>query len=173
MTYLFGGTSGASGQVAIFWAMIPHQAVQIAERIRCSCIHLPLARFLQWGLPNAFTRRLHGEMVRERDASGSTRDRSLFEQWRLNLEPSTADVNHVMLLELEARTRRLAWSVATSPTGGLNSDTAAGDRSFDKIGQMAVYITENYQEQIASSDIAAATGLHPNYARPFFERAVA
>lgn len=172
LSYLFGGAivALAAGELAVFWAMIPHQTVRVAEGTKSYCVHLPLARFLQWRVPHEFTSRLlHGEIVRERDAQAAARDRSLFEQWRTDLSSAAADVNHVVLLELEARVRRLARSVTAAPADAPVSDArAAGDRSFDKIEQMAIFITENYQERISTADIAAAANLHPNYAMALF-----
>ena len=118
MVYLFGGTRVLvpAGQIAVFWAMIPHQVVWRAERTCFHCVHLPLARFLQWQLPRELTGRLlHGEIVREQDKRRESQDRSLFEQWRSDLEEAAPDVSHVVLLELEARLRRLAWSRRAMP----------------------------------------------------------
>lgn len=173
VTYLFGGTlvTLPATQMAVFWAMIPHQLVKAEPKSRYYCVHLPLARFLQWQMPSEFTSRLlHGEIIGEHDAAYSARDLSLFAQWHCDLESSAADVNHVLLLELEARIRRLAWSVAALPAkvSRSSSTEAARDRSFDRVEQMAVYITDNYQEHISTSDIAAAAGLHPKYAMALF-----
>ena len=173
LTYLFGGSLETlpAGQVAIFWAMIPHQAVHIVPGTRSFRIHLPLARFFQWDLPSKFiSGLLHGKIMREPDASWATRDDQIFEQWRVDLEVPSTDANQIVLLELEARIRRLARSVSLSsdkaPANDLTSTMR--DRSFDKVEQMAVYIIENYQKRITTSDIAAAAGLHPKYAMTLF-----
>ena len=174
LTYLFGGSRVVvpAGQVAVFWAMIPHQVVRCAEGTRFYCVHLPLARFLQWQVPRELTSRLlHGEMVREMDGSRVGSDRALFEQWRMDLEELSPDANYVVLLELEARLRRLAWSVGKIPAAARTGDpgVASGDRSLDKLERMAVFITEHYQDQITTADIAAAAGLHPKYATALFQ----
>lgn len=173
LMYLFGGTRVAvpAGQVAVFWAMIPHQVVWRAEGTRFYCVHLPLARFLQWQLPRELTSRLlHGEIVREQDETREARDRSLFEQWRADLEESSPDVNHVVLLELEARLRRLAWGSSASSEAIRSSDVASdGGRWLESVERMAVFITEHYHERITTGDIAAAAGLHPKYATALFQ----
>ena len=173
LTYLFGGSLATlpAGQVAVFWAMIPHQTVHIVEGTCSFRIHIPLARFLQWDLPSEFTScLLHGEIVREPDASWAAHDNWLFEQWRVDLDVPSTDVNQIVLLELEARIRRLARSVFLSSDKDPENDLtpAIRDRAFEKVEQMAVYITENYQERITTSDIAAAAGLHPKYAMTLF-----
>lgn len=167
LVYLFGGARVVvpAGQIAVFWAMIPHQVVWRAEGTRYYCVHLPLARFLQWQVPRGLTSRLlHGEMVREQDGTRADTDRALFEQWRADLAEVSPDVNHVVLLELEARLRRLARSAAIDRRG----EVAGGGRSLDKLEQMAVFITEHYQDRIAVADIAAAAHLHPKYATALF-----
>ena len=69
-----------------------------------------------------------------------------------------------MLLELEARLRRLARSAAIDRRG----EVAGGDGSLDKLEQMAVFITEHYQDRITVADIAAAAHLHPKYTTGLF-----
>jgi AraC-like DNA-binding protein len=173
LMYLFGGSRVVvpAGQVAVFWAMIPHQVVGCAEGTRFYCVHLPLARFLQWQLPRELTSRLlHGEMVREQDETREARDRSLFEQWRADLEESSPDVNHVVLLELEARLRRLAWGSGAAAEAARSGEAASdGSRWLEKVEQMAVFITEHYHERITTGDIAVAAGLHPKYATALFQ----
>jgi AraC-like DNA-binding protein len=122
-------------------------------------------------LPSEFTSRLlHGEIVREPDASWATHDERLFEQWRVDLEVPSADTNRIVLLELEARIRRLARSrcISSDKNAAQDLTPAMRDRSFEKVEQMAIYITENYQKSITATDIAAAAGLHPKYAMTLF-----
>ncbi len=167
LEYLFGGARVVVpvGRIVVFWAMIPHQVVWCAEGTRYYCVHLPLARFLQWQVPHNVTNRLlHGEMVREQDGMRADTDRALFEQWRADLAEVSPDVNHVVLLELEARLRRLARSAAVDRSG----KAASGDRSLNKLEQMAIFITEHYQDRITVADIAAAAHLHPKYATGLF-----
>ena len=173
LTYLFGGSLETlpAGQVAVFWAMIPHQAIHIVPGTRSFRIHLPLARFFQWGLPSKFiSGLLHGEIMREPDVSWATRDDWLFEQWRVDLEVPSTDASQIVLLELEARIRRLARSRAIPLDKASTNDVtlATRDSSFDKVEQMAIYIIENYQKRITTSNIAAAAGLHPKYAMTLF-----
>lgn len=176
LEYLFGGNRVVlpEGQLAVFWATIPHGVVGVIKGTRYFCIHLPLVRFLRWQLPGELTRRLlHGEVVREEDTSWAARDFSLFEQWRQDLDRDIPDVNQVVLLELEARLRRLAWSIsATAASAGEDALTVTAphtrDPSADHVERMAVFITEHYQERITTADIAGAVNLHPKYATSLF-----
>ncbi len=173
MEYLFGGRRVAipEGQLAVFWATIPHGVVRTAAATRAHCIHLPLVRFLQWQVSSDLVHRLlNGEIVREPDAASFPRDRALFEQWRQDVRGAFPDACRVVLLELEARLRRLGWGIGTT-SGGERPNTDAAmprDQGVDHVERMAVFMSERYQERLTADDIAGAAGLHPKYAITLF-----
>ncbi|HEY3283442.1 MAG TPA: helix-turn-helix domain-containing protein [Armatimonadota bacterium] len=160
----------SQGELTIFWAAIPHSLVRLAPSTSYHCIHLSLARFLQWQMPNGLTARLlHGEMVRERDRGWADRDLALFTQWSRDRESPCPDAPRVLLLELEARLRRLAWSLGEPARAGGQSPSQRGQ--VDVVERMAVFITNHYNEPITTADIAGDVGLHPNYAMALFRNA--
>lgn len=174
LVFLFGGerVTLSAGRMAVFWATIPHGVVRTAPGTHFFCIHLPLARFLRWQISSEMTNRLlHGEMLHEQDPARFEPDLALFDQWRRDLKRDTADVNEVVLLELEARLRRLAWSCDPAPPlADRRSETGIlpRDRLADSVERMAVFITRHYQERIGTAEIAEAVNLHPKYAAALF-----
>jgi len=174
MTYLVGGTRVQlqAGRLAAFWATVPHRVTHLLDDTRFYCIHVPLARFLGWQLPPEFTNiLLHGQMVCESDTSWSSRDLALFAQWREDMEDATTDVCRTLLLELEARMRRLAAHVGARHGLGRPTDsTSPCDQVADKVERMVAYISDHYCEPIASADIGQAVGLHPKYAMSLFRQ---
>ncbi len=175
MTYLLGGSRCLlpPGRLAVFWAMIPHRVIRRATGTQFFCIHLPLAWFLQWRLPEAFTHRLlHGEMLREGDPAWAARDQTAFEQWRQDLQEPTPETQKVLLLEIEARLRRLARSLAGpgSPRAEKSPRTPPASGEVSQVEAMASFITEGYQNPMTTGEIAAVVGLHPKYAMSLFRR---
>jgi len=57
IAYLFGArhVQIADGQVAVFWAALPHRLVRVDERVRLTWLTVPLARVLRWELPSLLT----------------------------------------------------------------------------------------------------------------------
>ena len=75
---------------------------------------IPLAWFLQWALSDNFTQSiLGGETVVEPDERCLELDLARFELWSEDVQGGSRDAADASLLELEARLRRLAFSVAS------------------------------------------------------------
>ena len=171
MTYLFGGTrlTLSAGQLAVFWATIPHRLIRIDDDTQFFCVHVPLARFLQWQLPDSFTSRLlHGDMIRDMDTGRADRDIALFEQWRHDVKAHSPEAYKIVLLEIEARIRRLVQT--SSAAAGRASQMPDAEHNMDKVERMMSYIAEHYQNPVTIDDIAGDVDLHPKYAITLFRK---
>jgi AraC-like DNA-binding protein len=115
------------------------------------------------------SRLLHGEMVREADPGKAPRDHALFEQWRVDLESPCPETNGILLLEIQARLRRLALTLpaADSPKAHPHGP-APGE--IDKVEAMALLIATSYSQPITAAEIASHVRLHPKYAMALFRR---
>jgi len=172
MTYLLGARclQLPAGRLTAFWAAIPHRVIFVSPEAEYYCMHLPLSLFLRWQLPGEFTSRmLHGEALYERDDCWFLRDLELFGQWRSDLRSLGSDTCPIILLELEARLRRMAGRICGPQESASDAqDAGSASKAIGKIEQVMAYISEHYREPITMPEIAAAVHLHPGYLMTLF-----
>lgn len=166
LTYLLGGRriTVPARRLAIFWAAIPHQIVAFEGHSPYYVVTVPLGEFLAMGLPASFTNPLlEGALLLEPRPDPA--DGFRFAQWEQELRPGDPARERPVRLEIQARLLRLALNVAHAPAA------PCPDPALSKADQLACYIARHYQEPLTASQIAAAHGLHPNYAMSLFRRA--
>ena len=185
MYYLHGGRVRGvrKGELGVIWGAIPHQLIRIEGPVRCHWVTLPLAWFLQWKLPESLVHPvLHGELPVHSDPDGL--DVPVFSRWAREMNSSAAEGRAIVLLEIEARLRRMALQMpplnarggdgtgngATIARSTRNARGTVPSGGFGKVEQMAQFIAGNYTQPLHVSDIAAHSGLHPNYAMALFRR---
>ena len=166
LTYLFGGTRVeiCAGQWAIFWGSVPHQLLEQATQTRVSWFTLPLAIFLSWAMPTALCDALLNGQIIVQNAD-LPRDALQLEQWKADLASSHVERQVVVELEMQARLRRVAldWPQLQTPKMATKAEASA-------VEKMAAFVSRNYSDAIQIADIAAVSGLHPNYAMNLFKR---
>ena len=163
-TYFLAGRfqSLTPNRLALFWAGIPHQLVKAAANTEFIWLTVPLAWLLQWRITPAFTKRLLAGNLIE-DPQSSPADGTQLQRWVNDLKAPAPELRQIVLLELEARVRRLALAAApqrsraTAPSGAIE--------------RMTQFIGLHYLEAVSVTQIAAAVRLHPNYATQTFKRA--
>lgn len=179
MTYLFGGlrTSVKAGQMALFWATVPHQVIDADEQTVLHWVTVPFVTFLQWQLPDVLTHQVTcGRFVVSQHEGGATQyraDQSLFRQWYEDLQQNSDEHRKIVLLEVEARLRRLGLSMivhdsAFEYTAALGAALSHGEPS--KVERIASFIAEHYTEPLSIERIAQTVHLHPNYATSLFHK---
>lgn len=172
MIYFSAGTRVviSCGQVALFWAAIPHQLIDIGEDTVFYWITIPFATFLQWRLPDILTQRIiRGQFVLSSPAATGQSALAHFKQWQADLAENSAEHRLIVLLEIEAHIRRLAIALASAQS----SEELAGAmpmQELSKVEQMASYIAEHYAGPLHVEDIARAVNFHPNYAMSLFHK---
>jgi AraC-like DNA-binding protein len=155
------------GRLTLTWGAMPHLADYTAKRNVTWTAAFPVGLFLRWGLPAEFVATvLRGEPVVEPDASRGAFDTAMMERWSDDLRrhrDNPAESRRIMLMELEARTRRLARDAiiansrrgaarakrnaartknVVSPTnqpdvsGAANSRTAPADQRVERMLQL-------------------------------------
>ncbi len=168
LTYLFGKQKivVSAGQLIMFWAIMPHYILEAVPETTMHWLTLPAGRFLQWHLPEAMTQQvLQGQIVR--DQKETQREYQLFSQWHHDLQEPWHDYERVMLLEVEARLRRIAQPMPSQPPLPTQQMTT---RLHQKVEAMICFITEHYMEPLQLGQIAQAVGLHPGYATELFRK---
>jgi len=177
LTYLFWGerVSIQGGNLALFWAAVPHQIVDFSNLKSYYVITIPLPWVLHWGMPENFsTQILNGRILQETEPSTLVQDKNLFEQWFRDINQKSTSAHEIVLLEIRARLLRLARNLETDSvmsvsTSSVHPGRQVGTQDFSKIESMAKYIAQNYTEQIRLSDVAASVDLHPDYAAYIFK----
>jgi AraC family transcriptional regulator, melibiose operon regulatory protein len=168
MLYLFGGVpvEVGPGSVAAFWAAVPYQLVANSVT-RAHWVYVPFGTFLAWGLPDSLVSRLLSgiPLVAPPSAALDT-DPANFAQWADDLAGGQPERGRIAMLEVEARVRRLALATVGEPM----CQYSGSDPTLRQVVGMVRHIAEHFREPLAVGDIAAAAGLHPNYAMAQFRR---
>jgi AraC-like DNA-binding protein len=132
---------------------------------------------LSWGMPEKFsTELLNGRILQESEPSPIVRDKHLFEQWFQDINrKSTTTAREIVLLEIKARLLRMAENLengsgSDNPSEPKTLVRQVGSQNFSKIESMARFIAQHYTEPIRLADVAAAVGLHPDYAAYAFKK---
>jgi AraC-like DNA-binding protein len=130
---------------------------------------IPLTRFLQWKLPAAFLNRvLQGEVIEEPSESVVDYDAALFARWLDDVARPDGQWKDIVLIEMEARVRRLALaSAAGDRDSGLQP---IDDARSSTVERMAVFVATHYKRAIQVREIAEAVELHPDYATALFKK---
>jgi AraC family transcriptional regulator, melibiose operon regulatory protein len=179
--YILGGERVAvrAGQLCVFWAAHPHVLLAPAPDTRMCWFTISVPRLTSWNLPTAFTTALLGGRV-WLDTTQSAADALACARW---LDDVRAQRFAPLECELRARLLRLAerpcappasHRAARSSGAGATRDAAATrlqtSDGGDHLEALAACIAARFREPLAATDIAAAAGLHPNYAMQLFRR---
>ena len=175
VTYLLGGRKVRieAGQLAVFWAAIPHQIIDFGDDTAYFVATIPLQCFLQWRLPEKFVQPLmQGRLVSEPTAERAASDAQLFAHWEEDLLRKAPDLERPVLLEVQARLIRLALKIPAAPRPRTKRDrlSTLTDSGLNKVEQMACYIAQNYTEKLSVQQIGDFVKLHPNYAMNLFQK---
>jgi len=174
LTYLFGGTQMRveAGQLALFWATIPHQVVQVEAPSVFHWVTIPFASFLQWRLPGILTRRIVcGNFVVEQQEKRYQLYQHLFRQWYTDLQAASPEHRTIVQLEVEACLRRFALSFTTTDASAIKDSTMVLPfEELKSVEQIATFIADHYTETLPVACIAQHVHLHPNYAMHLFRK---
>ncbi len=169
--YLVGGKRLLlqPGKLAVFWGAIPHAPIGIKPETIANRLTIPLPWFLSWQLPPSFTQAfLTGEVVAEPDDRNASIDQTKFWQWHDDLKGGSEEGRRLVLLEAEARLRRLLVSTAHKSANTKPTTTTPAD--FPKVEMMSRFVTLHYSDPLSVAEIARNVGLHPDYAGKLFRK---
>jgi AraC family transcriptional regulator, melibiose operon regulatory protein len=175
LTYLLGGRKVriAAGHLSVFWAAIPHQIIDFGSETEYFVATIPFAWFLQCRLPENLVRPLlRGEVLSEPEPGRARSDTELFAQWSSDLHDPQEATRVIVMLEMEARLRRLSSAMPTAQSRKARSrHLTLHDGGLNKVEQMACLIAQRYTEPLTVTEIGQAVSLHPNYAMNLFKKA--
>ena len=152
-----------AGNLAIFWAGIPHQLLSLGVGCEGIWITLPLPWVLQWEIPSPFPQRLlSGEFLLENSSVAETIE---LKRWVEDFESENAARRKVLLLEIQTRLHRLALNMPSAVLRHPSTATTGGEARIETITQ---HINTHYFENITVEEIADAVRLNPRYMMKLF-----
>lgn len=174
VTYLLGGRKVRmeAGHLSAFWAAIPHQIIEYEKNTEYFVATMPLSWVLERRLPEQLIQPLmRGEVLTDTSPERAEIDTALFAQWEIDLDHNRPAAMEIVLLEMEARLRRLAGTLL-SPTAEKKrtQGPALQAEGLNKVEQMACLVAQRYTEQLTVTEISEAVSLHPNYAMNLFKK---
>ncbi len=170
VTYFFGARARSiePGVFAVFWGAVPHQLVQCAAETEFHVATVPLAWLLQWNLPEAFVKGLlEGQILESRNQEAAAADRLRFQGWARLLAGGGEERQRIVLLEMQARL--LALALEGPAPAPRRRPSAPPDAALGHAEAMVRAMAKGYARPLTVRAIAAAAGLHPNYAMAVFK----
>jgi AraC family transcriptional regulator, melibiose operon regulatory protein len=158
--------------LVVFWAAQPHGPIETTPGGWAYGIHLPLPWVLQWKLPPLLMRRLlAGEVVIDPPGDRPAADLELVKNWARLLEDGSKELRLAVLLEAEARLRRLAVDLAQRKQSPLDTTPLPHSRgALGRFERMATLVATHYIEPLTIDDIAKAVRMAPAYAMRVFRK---
>jgi AraC-like DNA-binding protein len=172
--YLINGKkiSVPEGKMILFWASIPHQMIASEGDGEMVNIYIPLQAFLSWKFSDQFIKEiLHGEVLVADILHAN--DRHLTAMWETDLKEKVLPLMTQVIDEIRNRIRRMSLeSYSTFDLSKISGDidTKSLVTGLPHIQTILRFIADNYDQKITIKDVAAETGLHPNYAMKLFHR---
>ena len=167
--YLFGGTHVTipAQELCVRWGAIPHQNTDVNSGGVQLSLKIPLPWFLQWQLPDSFVNSLiRGKLFLDREADPGCSDWAMLGGWHELLQGDTPERKRIVLLETEARLRRMALRTLVDECRAGRDRGAFGQ--LGKVDAMVSFIATHYTDDINVEEIAGCVSLHPRSAMRLF-----
>jgi AraC-like DNA-binding protein len=168
-TMFYGGRTVRlpPGQLAVFWGAMPHQALDADPAVVAHLVRVPLPLVQQWALPDWFMRRLLDfDVLLEPAETGPGRDLDLLKHWVGLINRRSPEAERIVILEVEARLRRMALDQRSS---SVVTPRPAG---ASRLERMANVIAQRCLEPLRITEVARAAGLTRAYATRLFHREI-
>lgn len=163
-----------AGSLVVFWAVRPHQLMKASDNLVLHWLTMPLTVFVEWRLPENFAKLLlAGGIYVEPDKAMFPFDRHSLENWHRDLLDPDRERQRLALLEIEARLRRMALTFHDEKAPNSKELPSAGTFNhhyFDKISQIADFVSKNFSQPMPVVDIAKHINMHPASATKLFKK---
>ena len=160
----------SKGDALLYWAAIPHQVTVADIGTEISWMVLPLSWFLEWNLHPRFSRSLlSGEALPVPSNPGWGELSSLLQRWARDYSLHVPEMQSILELEVQAFFRRLAFHYPKRKPAYPGS-LSPGRQASERMQQMVRLVTERFRDPLTIPQIAAAAGLHPEYAMRLFRK---
>ena len=161
------------GHLVVFWAARPHGPNETISGGWAHSINITLPWVLHWRLPAEMVNRLlAGQVVVDPPGEQPATFVDLVKNWVQLIKLGSPETRRIVLLEAEARLRRLALDMAIQNSGkGLQPAPSTVSRgSIGRFEQMATLIVGHFREPLSVEDIAHAVHMKSDSAMRLFRK---
>ena len=172
ITTLYGGrrVDVPPDHLVVLWGAMPHQALVIPDRSVGYGIRLPLGWILSWKLPAELVRRLTSlEVIISPQKTTPCSDLARMKEWIELVQGGDAEAGEIVLLEIQARLRRLACDLARD-RWRKRAGPRALPANLGRFEEIAEFLSKNYLKPIRIPDIARAANISRTHAMRLFRR---
>ncbi len=160
-----------AGDMCLFWGGQPHQMTESSDDSIYAGAHLPLVHFFRMRLPqNVPSQLMQGATLLT--SATDVADTENFARWHRYAhsgDPARADhaVNELLL-----RIERIGFEpyVMISNNKSSPKKDLSNQQLTRLVARICDFIASNFQQDIGSTDIASAAGVHPKYAMSVFKK---
>lgn len=176
MTYRFDGETITlrTGDLVLFWGMIPHQVCDVENGTRFVCLYAPFSQFLDIsGLDLLRRAILRGAVIAAKSVADW--EQAQFLRWRKDLITGEDRRIAIVREEFAARLRRLdheGWRDLRTLAVPASSSLIFDAKRANNAEKMIRYIGEHAAQNLSVTEVARAAKLHPNYAMTVFRQFV-
>lgn len=156
-----------ANQIAIFWALFPHQIIGFEGDCSYYTVTIPFKRFMHFEWPSYFVNSIVAGHVFLHPGISETIETNNFERWYSDLQKKENEPEKFALLEIYAKIYRIACTLSSNPSLAMVNNCPS---DLNLVEKMAVFIASNYNGDIRISDISQSVGLHPDYANRLFKK---
>lgn len=161
-----------AGDLALFWGGLPHCLDDASDDLVYAGGHLPLVHFFRLRLPQDVQSKLMQGATLVTHATDAS-DPLNFARWNDYARSGDPMKASMAVDELLLRIERIRFDAYTLLPGAADVASAVDGldhHSSPIVVRICEFITDNFREEIDSSDIASAADIHPKYAMNVFKK---
>ena len=154
-------------QMAVFWGAMPHHAVDADPKAVAHLVRVPMPLVVQWNLPAWLVRQLVDfQVLVEPPRRSPCSDLDLVKHWVRLMRRRSIHAERIVLLEVEARLRRMAMDRRASP---VLAPRAVG---AGRLERMVEVIAQRCLGRLRIPEVAREAGLTRAYAMRLFRKSM-
>lgn len=159
----------SDNQFLIFWALVPHQIIDVKDTTPYFVCTIPFKEFTEWNISPKVKDCLLNENIILADSNpGQELQEVIFKQWVNDLSGSDKEIERCVILEIQAKLSRIIAENDQSIYVNIGKQSSI---SFSLVEKIALFIAKNYTKDINVNEIGRALDLHPDYANHVFKKA--
>ena len=168
-TMLFGGRKMKipPGRLTVFWGAMPHHALGADPKTMSHILRIPMPLVMQWNLPAWLIQQLVDfQVLMDTSNQLPCSDLDLVKHWIRLLQKPTIEAERIVMLEAEARLRRMAMDHRASPVlAPRTTGVARLERMIDVIARRGL-------SRLRIPEVAKEAGLTRAYAMRLFRKSM-
>ena len=169
VTMLFGGRTMKipPRRLLVFWGAMPHHALDAEPKAMAHLLRIPMPLVLQWNLPAWLVQQLvNFQVLMDTTNPSPCPDLDLVKHWIRLMATSSVEAERIVMLETEARLRRMALDRHASPV--LAPRIAGAGR----LERMVDVIARRCLGRLRIPEVAKEAGLTRAYAMRLFRKSM-